>query len=320
MSGYKVGIAVVLLLLVVIVAIAAYALWPASIGRPSSHVKRPDFLQVIKVNKSFGSLAPPRNGDGAGALYTEAYQKLVALAPDADSLDNARHNIAPEKDAKLMKIVDLLEQAAVRNVGRTHLLFSEKLPLPAADDPVADRVAALGDICATAGSGFIADGKPHAAEKALQACALFGRRVWRRGLLVNVRGNALGAMAYGVEGLMQLYKSGPLANAGKYSRCARVRKAIASATKKWFAKLGFVSVTDPRAADMAYMIKHDKDLSWRIAAIMELGVSRWASDYRPKADAIEQLLLHYTLSQNKWIRRAAKRSAGMTLQDIRMAS
>ncbi len=321
MAGYKVGIAVVLILLAVVVGIAVYALWPGGLGQASSHAMRRGFLQAIRVHQSMGALAPATTGTGAGHLYMKAYRKLVALAPDADALDNARHNTAPEKDPQLMKILSLLEQAATRSMGRKHLVFGSSLPIPAVDDPVADRISALGDICSTAGAGLMVDGKPHAAEKALQACALFGQRVWRRGLLVSVRGNALGAMEFGVQGLEQMYKqNGPLANPEKYSLCKKLRRAIAVATKKWFAKLGFVCVTDPRAADMVYIVKHDKDLSWRIAAIMELGVARWATDYSPRADAIKHYLNQRTLSQNKWIRRAAKRAAGITLQDIRMAS
>ncbi len=321
MAGYKVGIAVVLLLLAVVAGIAVYALWPSGLGQASSHTMRSRFLQAIRVHQSMGALAPPTTRSGAGHLYMKAYNKLVALSPDADSLDNARHNTAPEKDPQLMKIVTLLEQAATRSIGRKHLVFSATIPIPAVDDPVADRISALGDICSTAGAGLMIDGKPHAAEKALQACAVFGQRVWRRGLLVSVRGNGLGAMEFGVQGLEQLYKKGhPLANPEKYSQCEKLHRAIAAATKRWFAKLGFVCVTDPRAANMVYMVKHDKDLSWRIAAIMELGVARWATDYSPRADAIKHYLNQRTLSPNKWIRRAAKRAAGMTLQDIRMAS
>lgn len=320
MTGYKVGIAVVLVLLAVVAGIAVYALWPGGLGQATSHVRHARFLQAIRIHQSLGDLAPATNGTGAGALYVKAYKKLVALAPDADSLDNARHNISPEKDPQLMEIVNLLEKAATRSIARKHLLFSPTLPIPAVDDPVADRISALGDICSTAGAGLMVDGKPHAAEKALQACALFGQRVWRRGLLVSIRGNALGAMEFGIQGLEQIYKKGTLANPSKYGQCKKINRAIAAATKKWFAKLGFVCVTDPHAADMVYIIKHDKDLSWRITAIMELGIARWATDYTPRANAIKHYLDMQSLSHNRWIRRAAKRSAAMTLHDIRMAS
>ncbi len=49
-------------------------------------------------------------------------------------------------------------------------------------------------------------------------------------------------------------------------------------------------------------------------------MARLATDYSPRADAIKHYLNQRTLSQNKWIRRAAKCAAGITLQDIRMAS
>ncbi len=319
MSSYKFGVAVLVVFVLVIAGIAAYFIWPSGLGQASSHAMRRGFLQAIKVNGSLGALAPVSTGGGAGALYAKAYEKLMEIAPDADSLDNARHNIAPEKDPGLMAIVTLLEKAAAKSIGRRYMVFSPKLPVPAVDDPIADRVAALGDICSTAGAGLMADGRPKAAVKALQASMVFGYRVWKRGLLVDIRGNALGAMDVGVEGLAQLYKSGPLANAAKFAACEKLHRAISRATKKWFAKSGFVCVIAPRPGDMVYIARHDQDISWRIEAIMELGVARWATDYQPRAAAIKNFLHRLAGSRNPWIRRAAARSIGLTLHDIQAA-
>ena len=85
-----------------------------------------------------------------------------------------------------------------------------------------------------------------------------------------------------------------------------------AASTQWYGKMKVVDVLNPNSGDMANIVRYDQDISWRIDAMLELGIARWNTSYAPRAHAIAVFLKHYSADSNHWISASAKVAYSMT--------
>ena len=310
--NYKMGIGIALVFLIVIGVLVYIFVGPASLGQPTYRTLAPGFMTPIRIDRGIGGLTPAKSGSGAGKLYIQAYQQVVALSNDRNAITDliADHN--PDASPKIRAIVQLLEQAAPATMGRKYLLFAKGVRLPEASDPVADRLNAIGQMTGAYAAGCISDKTPKLAAKALTALLVFGHRLWQHGLFVDVRTSGISDMQSAAAGLQMVYKSGPAKNKFECDSATKLVGALNKASLRWYDKMKIVDVPDPNSGDMANIVRKDQDLSWRIEAMLELGIARWSTSYTPRAHAIADFLKHYTADSNHWISASAKVAYAMT--------
>ncbi len=217
--NYKMGIGIALVFLIVIGVLVYIFVGPASLGQPTYRTLAPGFMTPIRIDRGIGGLTPAKSGSGAGKLYIQAYQQVVALSNDRNAITDliADHN--PDASPKIRAIVQLLEQAAPETMGRKYLLFSKGLRLPEASHPVADRLNAIGQMTGAYAAGCISDKTPKLAAKALTALLVFGHRLWQHGLFVDVRTSGISDMQSAAVGLQMVYKSGSAKNKFECDLC-----------------------------------------------------------------------------------------------------
>ena len=314
--NYKMGIAIAIIFIIVVGVLVYIFVGPASIGRPTYRTLAHGFMAPIKINYSISGLTPAASGSGSGKLYIQAYQQVIALSNDRNAVADLTADRGPAASPKIRAIVKLVEQAAPETMGRKYLLFAKGVRLPESSDTVADRLNAIGQMTDAYAAGCISDKTPKAAAKALTALLIFGHRLWRHGLFVDVRTCGISDMQSAAAGLRMLYKSGPTKNQYECDSATKLVSAINKAGTQWYGKMKIVDVLNPNSGDMANIVRYDHDLSWRIEAMVELGIARWTTSYAPRAHAIAVFLKHYTADSNHWIRASAKVAYGMNADTI----
>ena len=310
--SYKIGI-VISVIFIIVVGIVIYIIaGPSPIGQPTDRTTASGFMNPIKIGSGIGGLTPTPTGSGAGAVYLEAYQRIVKLATNRHALGQITSTSNPVTSKPIVGIVTLLEQATTKTMSRKYLLFINAVRLPKMTDTLTDRLNAIGQMTGAYAAGCIRDKRPKDAAKALTALLVFGERLWRHGLFVDVRTVGLEDMASAASGLRVLYQTGVTKNNFEYHSASKLEHAVNAATTQWYAKEKIVDVLNPNAGDMANIVRHDRDISWRLDAMLELGIARWSTSYAPRAHAIAAFLKHYTRNSNHWISAAAKKAYDMT--------
>lgn len=318
--SWKVGFGIAFLIVAIFVAVLVYSMMPTGIGPASSATSAPGFMQPIKVGAQPHGLVPETTGFGAGALYEQAYHQLQSLASSRHALRRINHNPNPAGDPALARLLTLLEQAAGKGLTRPHLLFYTHPPLPKVNDEVQGRLETLLTLTSQAGAAYEFSNHPKKAVAAFSAGLTFGHRLWQKGLFVQERMVGLDAMEAALAGMRSLYKKGTLKNMYLEHAVLKLDRHIKAALAKWDAKYQIVHSVSPFAPDLINIIRHDRDISWRIAAITSLGVARWATSSAGQARAMLKVLHQESRSNNGWIKAAAKQAAAFTRTTINSLS
>ena len=319
--SWKVGFGIAFAIVAIFAAALIYSMMPTGVGPASSKTMAPGFMEPIRVGAQPAGLLPPTTGFGAGALYKQAYQKLQALAPGLHALRHINHNVDPAGDPALLPILTLLEKAAGKGLTRPHLLFYQHPPLPKVYDEVQSHLETLLTITAQAGAADeFSNRHPKKAQVAFSAGLAFGYRLWKKGLFVPERMVGIDAMEESLAGMRSLYRKGPLQNMDLEHSVLKLNRHVKAALTKWDAKYQIVHNLNPSAPDLINIIRHDRDISWRIAAITSLGVARWTTANAGKARAMLAVLKTESHSNNGWISDAAKQAAAFTRTTINSLS
>ncbi len=310
--SWKVGFGIAFVIVAAFVAALIYSMTPTGVGQASSKTMAPGFMDSIRVGAQPDGLVPSTAGFGAGSLYTQAYHALRSLAPSRHALRRINHIADPAGDPRLMTIVTLIEKAAGKGLARTHLLFYTQPPLPKVNDVVQSRLETLLTLTAQAGAAYQFSNHLKKAQAAFSAGLAFGYRLWKKGLFVPERMVGIDAMDESLAGMKSLYRKGPLKNMYLDHSVLKLDRHVRAALSKWDAKYQIVHNVNPFAPDLINIIRHDHDVSWRIAAITSLGVARWGTSNAGKARAMLRFLSKESRSNNGWISAAAKQAAAFT--------
>lgn len=317
MSGYKLGIAIVVV--VAIIGGLVFFLMEHKnlhIGPPTEATADIDFMQPIGLAQTPRAFMPVASGIGAGRSYIAAYRYIMAHAPSTPALDKIVRNPHANKNSVILHLATLIEAAARKRVSRRYILFSKTVPAPSVKDVIKDRLDAMTTVLLDLGEVYVINHHPHEAKKVFRAVMASGYRLWIHGLLIGVRTSGLSAMSSAVTGLRQIYSSGKLKNIAARRVVDHFRRALRTTTDKWLSKLRVVDVINPVPGDMANVVRHDQDLSWRIAAVNELGFARWNVTSRSQRQAIINFLSQLEHGRNKYLRQAAHNALNLTAMDM----
>ncbi len=317
MSGYKLGIVIV----VVLVIIGALVFWLKEhkglhIGPPTEATAGIRFMQPIGLARTPHAFMPVATGNGAGRMYIAAYQYLIKHAPSRTAMDKIDRDPFANKNPIILHLAKIIEAAARKSVSRRYILFSKTIPAPAIKDVIKNRLEVIATALSDLGEAYLVKKHPHQAKKVFSAVMAFGYRLWIHGLLIDIRSSGLGAMSGAITGLRQIYSSGKLKNRAVRRVVDRFRRDLRTTTHRWLSKLRVVDTINPVPGDMANVVRHDQDLSWRIAAINELGYARWNVTSRSQRQAIINLLSQLEHGRNKYLQQAAHNALNLTAADM----
>ncbi len=320
MGGYKLGFILAGLVIVVFVVVLIVATMPSHLPPPTDKTLTPGFMDVIALKGSLNGIEPQQVGSGAGLTYLEAYQKMCDLATSIGAIHRISRDPNPQNNPDVMAIVSLLEQAAGKAVNRHHLLFIKQAPLPSLEDPVQARLEAMGNVALMVGENDKLQSHFKQALKAYQAALMLGYNEWKRGLFLNVRTAGLDTLSTAVDAIRSYYGHGKTKSEFPHDAADNLHESLKAVVQAWYKKYAIVHTTDPYAGDMANIIKHDQDITWRIEAMINLGIARWSTDDASEAKAILKFLQKWEHDPNTYLAAAAKRAANITRADIRAMS
>ncbi|MGC8560263.1 MAG: hypothetical protein ACP5O1_06235 [Phycisphaerae bacterium] len=317
MSGYKVGIAIVILLII----IGGLAVWlkesqSSRIGPPTEATAGYRFMRPIELARTPMAFMPLEAGHGAGHIYLAAYRYLLKEAPDHHTMNQIDDNAYPNKNPVILHLAKMLEKAAGLKVSRQFILFDKRIPMPNIKHTTANNLEVISTALSDLGEAYLVTKHPNQAKVVFGAVMSFGYRLWLHGLLVNIRSTGLGAMSSATAGLKQLYSTGELKNRTSRHEVDAFQRDLRTTTHRWLSKMGVIVVIDPNPGDMANVVRHDQDVSWKLAAINELGIDRWATTSAGQRKAIIKLLTRLEHNTNPYIQQAAHNALSLTTVDI----
>lgn len=317
MSGYKLGVAIV----VVLAILGGLVFWLTQnhsfhIGPPTQATTGANFMRPIGLAHRPLTFMPISTGAGAGKAYIAAYAYFMKQAPTSAAMKKITTNPQPAKNLVILQLAKMIEAAATHGVSRRYILFTKTLPAPAVHDPIKKRWDALTVALSDLGEAYVVNKHPHKAKMVFGAIMAMGYRLWMHGLLIGVRSSGLTAMSGAAAGERQIYSSGQLKSNQELHAVAVFQRALHTTMRKWTSKLFVVDVINPVPGDMANVARHDQDISWRIAAINELGFARWATPSRSQQQAIVNLLTKLEHNRNPYLKEAAHNALNLTAATI----
>jgi len=317
MSGYKLGIAIVAALVI----LGGVLFWFTTqkslhIGPPTEATASLSFMRPIGLTRTPHAFMPIASGGGAGRLYVKAYRYLAENAATSAAAAKIDTCPFPEKNAVILHLAKLVEMAAGRTISHRYIVFTKTIPALAANNVVKTRLNDLATAISDLGEAYLVEKHPMHAKVVFDAVMALGYRLWIHGLLIDVRSCGLGAMSSATAGLRQVYSSGAMKNRQDHHAIDAFRRSLRTTTHKWLAKLRVVDTINPIPGDMANVVRHDQDMSWRLAAINELGVARWNVTSRSQRQAIINFLTRLEHSSNPYMRQTAQNALSLTVSDI----
>ncbi len=317
MSGYKVGIAIVVVLVIIgVVAVVLTEHHRDHIGPPTEATASYSFMRPIALARTPHAFTPMTGGGGAGRIYIAAYKYLLKEAPGRHALNKIDNDPYPNKNPVILHLAKMLEDAAGRGVMRQYILFGHGMPMPTVKHTVAKKLEILMTAVSDLGEAYLVHKHPNQAKVVFDAVMSFGYRLWIHGLLVDIRSTGLGAMSSATTGLKQIYSTGALKNRAVQHEVDVFHRDLRTTTHKWLAKMRVVVVINPNPGDMANVVRHDEDLSWKLAAINELGFDRWATTSSGQRQAIVNFLTRLEHNSNQYIQQAARNALSLTASDM----
>ncbi|NNM85075.1 MAG: hypothetical protein HKL96_04870 [Phycisphaerales bacterium] len=317
MGGYKLGFILAGIVIAIFIAVFVFALLPSHLPPPTDKTLTAGFMDAIAIKSNLNSLKPEQIGSGAGFTYIKAYQKMCDLAPSLRAIRGISRDPNPENNRDFMAIVSLLQQAAGKTVNRRHLLFIKQAPLPSVQDLVQMRLEAMGTATIMVGENDKLQSHFKQALKAYQAALMLGYNEWKYGLFLDVRTAGLDTLSSAVDAIRSYYGHGKTKSEFPHDAANNLHNSLKNTVQTWYKKYAIVHSTDPYAGDMANIIKHDQDITWRIEAMINLGIARWSTSDASEAKAILKFLQKWQHNPNAYLSAAAKRSANITRADIR---
>lgn len=317
MSGYKLGIAIVVVLAVIaVIVVLATQNRGVHIGPPTEATAGYSFMLPIGLARTPHEFTPIASGSGAGRIYIAAYHYLLEQAPSRSSLNKIDSDPFPNKNPVILHLAAMLEKAAARQVSRRYILFSRHIPMPTVKDKLSKKLEVLMTAVSDLGEAYLVNKHPNKAKVVFDAVMSFGYRLWMHGLLVEVRSTGLGAMSSAITGLKQIYSAGALKSRAVKHEVDVFHRDLRTTTHKWLRKMRVIVVINPNPGDMANVVRHDEDLSWKLAAINELGFDRWATPSASQRQAIVNFLTRLEQNRNVYIKQAARNALSLTTADI----
>ena len=168
---------------------------------------------------------------------------------------------------------------------------------------------------------LVNDSKRNGEQRILYGRALwvFGKRVFENNLRLSIRNRGL---------LIMASISGPLAEAAievgglhgdVAQQLAPYMQAISEIQRKWNTKTEVLISADPHVGDLINITQKDKDKTFTLEGVLQLGVAQWTNRERGNLRVMDETITKYLTHEDQMIADAAKAAKSFTREDFRAA-
>jgi hypothetical protein len=320
-QGMYIGVGASVGLVLVIVLVVWFIVSRGNtVGAPTGETA-PAVLKKIELKLDLAKLItpPPPEDTGAAAVYLEAVKEMVAIGDDF--IAQAKAEPEPSKKPVFKSIIDKLEAAADKGLGKTDLNFESVLPItPGPEWKIRDQLYTLGQLAAKNAMSMRADKNKEAAEKSARAALIFGERLFNNGVFVAYKSAGLGVLSEGLAAFEAHYSERFFPDAEKAAAAKQLYADYRSSTERWNKKEVLVRRIGPlsKPGDLWNLAEHDEDRAWRLDAIMWLGVAKWTEASKGgQRSAIQSYLEKKSLDPDPLVAQRAKAAADFSREDVR---
>ena len=237
---------------------------------------------------------------------TSAYRKAVSRVRE---LPEGR---SPTRRLKERLAEDLKDAMAAAKVADG--LFDEAIPYAPMPQPeLGNALARVPDLVLAYARGRYEVGKNAAATEATRAVWAFGYRLFRNSERLYNRRQGLGMLRAATR---QLTTMGDRVGLDE-KRIERWGSRIQEIHRIWRRKLRLVRSSKPHVGDLLHVAREDGDVTFRIAAILHLGVAKFAPGTPGNEQAIKRTIRQAVESDNPAIARAGKAAEAFTKEQLR---
>ncbi len=307
------GTLVVGLLVVIIMKVVI-----PSPSRPSLATRKEGFMDLKKVSIPVGDIIGAKPG-GAGNAADDYIQALAVARHRAhEQAPVAGRESTPTRMAALRKIASLVAAGADKATAEYTFTHTPRT------FEVGYRFKPAVGLQAVPGAMFILARELHESKKYAQAeTVLFNMFVmgWHlseeRANLYVVR-TGFGIQMDALGGLQSVYRDWGPEHGEKMARVAAYMNEIITIQRDFSEKQRILWSTDPKPGDVFHIIEKDQDRTWRVQAILSLGIVKFRhEDRRGDMRQMNKLLERFSSSSDPFEAAAAKAVKNLTREEFR---
>jgi len=304
-SPAKLGVGLSVLLLVIVAGIGTVT--HRGIADFATSATRSELLVKAQLPSH---LVPIFVSEQAAEDATVIYTKILTVY--RDNLAELSQEQPP--DVLLERLTDLVLQAMERGQVKQGFL-DQYIPVePGAQPRFRDALEVVPYLVLGHASQLFSEGQQERSVQAIRAVWALGQRAFEKNDRLSNRWHGLRIMADTCEQLDRLSGQTELVNAKHVQAWAQVLQAI---VKKWGDKYKLIAKTKPHIGNLINIAQQDQDVTFRIAAILKLGVVKFnpgsTGNKRAIIDAIDQEINN----PHPLIAQAAQAANALTLEQMR---
>lgn len=257
----------------------------------------------LLVKMSLPTDLPAMDQRGSSGDATSDYRAAIELYQEHKH--DLRRKDPPREIVK--QLADHL-LAGAQKASVTSGFLDEQLPLePGARPEYGDAATKVASLALHA----VSDADPAEKERVARAAFLYGRRLFDHNVRISPRRAGLVVMATAAMNLEQMLEGDAKRQATKWV------DAIGDIQMAWEEKLQGMYRMEESAGDLMRIANYDEDLSFRVEALLQLGVAKYLTDSRNNQRAMENVLEDNVESSEPMLVKAAKAATAFTREQVR---
>jgi hypothetical protein len=300
----KLGIAIS----VAIVAVLGLLYYFMAHGVPDVITKQTNerVLQKVSLDSSLPTLYVPLNpGDDAGEVYLKA---IRLYNRNQASLTRETPPKALVADVASV-ILDAMDAGTISKP-----FLDDQIPIKTGASPqFGGALEGLHTVLALEAQNRLERGDKAGVLRVAQATHLFGHRLFENCVRLYPRRTGLEMMesALGWMAMVSEFLEG-----GR-DKVSHWNTAVGKVRDNWNIKVPLVHSVKPHIGDLLNVAKNDKDVTYRIEAMLHLGVAKFNPGNRSNLRAIEHALEEASKDADQQIAAAAKAAKAFTVEELR---
>jgi hypothetical protein len=151
-------------------------------------------------------------------------------------------------------------------------------------------------------------------KKKLLALWSFGRRLYEHNLRMVPRQAGLGMMQYvAINAQARFGEADPMVSAMN-----QWIPHVDKITRQWDEKVKAIYTYNASVGDLVRIAEQDADKTFRVEALLQMGISQWTTNVRANVNAVHGCLEDFAASNDRDLARAARAAKDFTRENVRM--
>ncbi len=306
----KIGIAISVAILILIGLVVFMA--TLGVAEPATPATAPDKLVIISLPRDLPSLAPDADPDiDAGDRYDRTF-KAYESAKRQLAGGSVNSSVADDFAARLIR--------AAQAGKIDHGFLDQRIALkPGTKHDFNEAFEGIADLTLSYAGELLDAGKRKQAAQIAQAAFVLGHRTVTHNTRLDARYKGLMLMQMS---LSILYDAADAVDQPSITAedVAAWADPIERMTEAWLEKIKIVRSVKPNIGDLINIAQNDQDLTFRVAAILQLGAMQYNPGSRGNQRAIDSVLADLANDADPLISDAAKSAQAFTVEELRKMS